>query len=234
MEPPTGVGVAFGAGKAGGSFDPIGFVTRPQVVLRFLCWLFSVVVFGCISNKGWNEEGVKPVCIFNKDGNACRLANMVSLVGFIGALALLVLEALFQNLSSIKIRKRAVMADLGFSAVWAALFLIVFAYLGIAWGKSDYPKWGEGINNARSAVAFSFFSIPVWAGCAYFAWMRWQSGTDMGQFASTFEAGQYAPQDSYMAGTAGYTDPNAMAAPDAGYGVDPNAVGNNPFASQAY
>lgn len=32
-------GVAFGAGKAGQAFDPIGFVTRPQVILRFLCWV---------------------------------------------------------------------------------------------------------------------------------------------------------------------------------------------------
>lgn len=32
-------GVAFGAGKAGQPFDPIGFLTRPQVILRFFCWV---------------------------------------------------------------------------------------------------------------------------------------------------------------------------------------------------
>lgn len=32
-------GAAFGAGKAGAPFDPIAFVTRPQVILRFLCWV---------------------------------------------------------------------------------------------------------------------------------------------------------------------------------------------------
>jgi hypothetical protein len=202
--------------------------------------LFSVIVFGCISNKGWLEdEGIKPVCIFNKDGNACRIGNTVALVGFIGALALLVLEALFQSLSSIKIRKRAVLADLGFSAAWAALYLIAFAYLGIAWSKSPYPRFGEGINNARSAVAFSFFSIPVWAGCAYFAWIRWQSGTDMGQFAGGFETG-LPPTDAFAGQQAGgyaavpnaMGDPNAYASTTAGY--DQSGVGaNNPFAAPA-
>lgn len=32
-------GVAFGAGKAGAAFDPIGFVSRPQVIGRICCWV---------------------------------------------------------------------------------------------------------------------------------------------------------------------------------------------------
>lgn len=33
------VGGAYGGGKAGGSFDPILFVQRPQVILRGLSWV---------------------------------------------------------------------------------------------------------------------------------------------------------------------------------------------------
>lgn len=167
---------------------------------------------------------------------------MISLVGFLGALSLLVLEALFQNLSSIKVRKRAVAADLGFSAAWAVLFLILSFYIGIAWGKSEYPKFGEGINNARAAVAFSLLSVPVWAGCAYFAWVRWQSGTDMGQFASAYETGAYGPPGTVVPGAETATwapgDPSVAVDPSA-YSTDPNAyanaTGNNPFgAANAY
>lgn len=32
-------GGAYGGGKAGGPFDPIAFVQRPQVILRALCWV---------------------------------------------------------------------------------------------------------------------------------------------------------------------------------------------------
>lgn len=180
--------------------------------------MFASIVFGCISNKGWTED---KKCIYNNDGSACRLGNLVGLVGCFGAIALLALEAFFQNISSIKVRRRAVAADMGFSAAWAGLNFIVFAYLGIQWGKSPPPLFGEGINNARAVIAFALLSIPVWAGCAYFAWIRWQSGADMGQFVG--EEGQQpgAEYSAYPADGQDYQD-GQQAAP-----------GNNPFAAGA-
>lgn len=38
-----GVG-AYGGGKAGGAFDPISFVQRPQVILRAVCWVSSLII----------------------------------------------------------------------------------------------------------------------------------------------------------------------------------------------
>ena len=183
-------GVAFGAGKAGQPFDPIGFLTRPQVILRFFCWLFSVIVFGCINNKGWHHGK----CQYNGSANACRFGSILGIIGLLAAIVLLVLEGLFQNISSIKIRRRIVAIDLGFSGLWAILYFLCFASLGISWSRAPYPEFGYGINNLRTAIAFSFFSIFVWAGCAYFAWLRWKSGTDMSTFASAY------PDDPNLAG----------------------------------
>lgn len=33
---------AYGGGKAGGTFDPIGFIQRPQVILRAVCWVSTL------------------------------------------------------------------------------------------------------------------------------------------------------------------------------------------------
>lgn len=30
---------AYGGGKAGGAFDPITFIQRPQVIIRVVCWV---------------------------------------------------------------------------------------------------------------------------------------------------------------------------------------------------
>lgn len=30
---------AYGAGMAGGSFDPVSFIKRPQVILRIVSWV---------------------------------------------------------------------------------------------------------------------------------------------------------------------------------------------------
>ncbi|XP_017493932.1 PREDICTED: synaptogyrin-3-like [Rhagoletis zephyria] len=174
----------------------------------------------------------KEVCLFNGDGAACRFGSTVAFFGLLGAIAFLVVEALFQNLSSIKIRRRVVMGDVGFSGVWAALFFFTFAYLSIAWGKSEYPPMGKGINSCRAAIVFSLFSIGTWGGCSWFAYQRWLEGADMTQFSSGFDQGEF-----------GVGGPGGM---DGGYGADGGAnyaqytaasdaepnYNSNPFAAQ--
>ena len=44
---------AYGAGMAGGAFDPMSFIRKPQVITRVVCWVFSIVVFACISTGAW-------------------------------------------------------------------------------------------------------------------------------------------------------------------------------------
>ena len=113
--------------------------------------------------------------------------------------------------------------DLAFSGLWSALFFICFAYLGISWSKSAYPNFGYGINNLRSAIVFSLFAIFLWAGCAYFAWLRWKSGTDMSVFASGYDESEVASDSNYYAYASG-TNPK-----DANYqneGVYSSATGD--------
>ena len=72
-----------------------------------------MVVFGCISAKGWH----KGKCLYNNDNSACSFGSLLGLVGFVASIAFLILEALFHNISSIKMRRRAVLLDLGFSGL---------------------------------------------------------------------------------------------------------------------
>ena len=68
-------------------------------------------MFGCISAQGWFEG----VCLYNQDNSACRFGTAVGVIAFLGLTALLVLDALFDNIPSIQQRKYIVLADLGFS-----------------------------------------------------------------------------------------------------------------------
>lgn len=51
------------------------------------------------------------------------------------------------------------MIVLGF---WSFLYFVGFCYLANAWGKSEAPENGFGVNNVQAAIAFSFFSIFTW------------------------------------------------------------------------
>ena len=40
-----GVGSAYGAGKAGGPFDPLAFAKKPQVILRAVSWVCFILYY---------------------------------------------------------------------------------------------------------------------------------------------------------------------------------------------
>nr|CAG4635777.1 EOG090X0FHR [Artemia franciscana] len=182
-------GGAFGAGKAGSSVDPLEFVRRPQVIARILCWLFAIIIFGSISSKGWAFDKVqnREVCLFNKDLNACNYGTTIAVFAFLAAIGFLAGEWFFQQISSVKMRRRYIMLDFGFSAFWTFLYFVGFCYLTSQWSKSETPEGGSVITNGlQAAIAFSFFSIFSWAGCTWFAYQRYKLGVELLSFIENF------------------------------------------------
>ncbi|XP_031640258.1 synaptogyrin [Contarinia nasturtii] len=182
-------GRAYGGGKAGASFDPITFVQRPQVILRGCCWLFSIIVFGCISSQGWrvDETTKKDICLYNNNPTACNYGVTVGVIGFLASMGFIAGEYFFEQMSSVKTRKHYVLGDLGFSALWAFLCLIGFKYLWGEWSNAEAPPMGYGDGNVKATIFFLFLLIGTWGGCAYFAYQRFQQGVDVA-FASTYDA----------------------------------------------
>ncbi|KAG5891728.1 hypothetical protein JTB14_000331 [Gonioctena quinquepunctata] len=223
---------AYGGGKAGGAFDPISFVRRPQVILRGVCWLFSIIVFGCISSQGWRFDTVKnkQVCLYNDDVNACNYGVGISVIAFLATMIFLAGEYLFEQMSSVKTRKHFVLADLGFSGFWAFLYFVGFWYLTNQWSKSETPENGYGVDNVQAAIAFSFFSIFSWAGSAFFAYQRFRQGVGAA-FQSNYETDPNMPSSypSYPGGPE--TDQPYQEPP---FSAGPNQRGPADFQAPAY
>nr|CAG4648939.1 EOG090X0FHR [Polyphemus pediculus] len=214
---------AYGAGKAGTAFNPIEFFQRPPVILRLLNVLFSIIVFGSISSKGWHLLNGKEVCIYNFDGNACNYGTGIGVIAFLAAALLLAGEYFFPQMSSVKTRRHYVLGDLGFSALWSFLYAVGFIYLASAWTKTlSTPDSIASGNNLRAAIAFSFFSVFTWAGSAFFAYQRYNQGADSA-FATAYETGMGGPGGVTTPGSAGgYTS-----FPGVGTTADPNVGGGN-------
>lgn len=73
--------------------------------------------------NAWYKKGRKEICLFNDDNAACRFGSTIGFIGLLLATGFLALEAFFQNLSSIKVRRRAVLADVGLSGMVFISFL---------------------------------------------------------------------------------------------------------------
>nr|CAG4646634.1 EOG090X0FHR [Macrothrix elegans] len=218
---------AFGAGKAGSAFNPVEFLQRPQVILRLLNILFSIIVFGSISSKGWTYNGKKEVCLYYMDANACNYGVGIGVIAFLAAAGLLAGEYLFPQMSSVKTRRHFVMGDLGFSGFWSFLYGVGFIYLASQWSKTESSTATTAAgNNLRAAIAFSFFSVFTWAGSAYFAYQRYRQGADSA-FTTAYDTGMGGPGGVTTPGsTGGYTS-----FPGMGTTADP--IGGGPAGYQA-
>lgn len=63
----------------------------------------------------FDAEENKEVCLYNKEAGACNYGVFVGVFAFLGAIAFLAGEFLFERMSSVKTRKHYVLGDLGFS-----------------------------------------------------------------------------------------------------------------------
>ncbi|XP_066293096.1 synaptogyrin-3-like [Branchiostoma lanceolatum] len=185
-------GGAYGAGKAGAAFDPVEFIKRPQVICRIISWVFSIIVFGCISSVGY----IKNDCIYNGDTNACHYGIGIGVVAFLGCVLFICVDAMFDNFSSVQQRKYIVIGDMVFSGFWTFLWFVGFCYLTDMWRKTTTDwltdKGFHDYSTAQAAIAFSFFSIISWAGLAFLAIRRYQQGWDQA-FAPSYEPDPQIP-----------------------------------------
>ncbi|XP_039665063.1 synaptogyrin-1-like isoform X1 [Perca fluviatilis] len=181
---------AYGAGKAGGAFDPVTFFQQPQTILRIVSWLFSIVIFGCIANEGYinRPNEVEEYCIFNRNQNACNYGVFMGSMAFLCCIAFLALDVYFPQISSVKDRKKAVLADVGLSAFWSFMWFVGFCFLANQWQvtKLEDNPLKEGGDAARAAITFSFFSIFTWAGQSFLGFQRYKLGADSALFSQEY------------------------------------------------
>uniref|UniRef100_K7FEM6 Synaptogyrin 3 n=1 Tax=Pelodiscus sinensis TaxID=13735 RepID=K7FEM6_PELSI len=164
---------------------------RP-VVCPSLAQVFSIVVFGSIVNEGYVNDGrdAELKCIFNQNENACNYGIAIGIIAFFACIFFFIVDLYFQQISSVKDRKRVVLLDLGFSGFWSFLWFVAFCFLANQWQQTK-PGIGvsQGADAARAAIAFSFFSIISWVALTVMAMQRYHLGTDMSLFATD----QFAP-----------------------------------------
>uniref|UniRef100_A0A3Q0RM57 Synaptogyrin n=1 Tax=Amphilophus citrinellus TaxID=61819 RepID=A0A3Q0RM57_AMPCI len=170
---------AYGAALAGGDFDFYKFIRQPQTIVRFLSWIFSIVVFACITGEGYINPIHHPEakCVFNQNDSACHYAVGIGVIAFLACVAFFVLDIYLPFMSNAQERKITVMADLGFSGVWTFLWFVCFCLLASQWSQTNddnaIPK-----DAARATIAFSFFSIATWGILTYFALGRYRHGVN--------------------------------------------------------
>ncbi|XP_053552594.1 putative synaptogyrin-2 like protein, partial [Bombina bombina] len=64
------------------------------------------------------------------------------------------------------------------AGLWSFLWFVGFCFLTNQWSITDPHSYLTGADNARAAIAFSFFSILTWIPLAFLAYKRYTAGVD--------------------------------------------------------
>lgn len=194
-------GGAFGSPGATGDFNVKAFVSKPEVILRITGWVFSVVVFGCITDQGWTSSG----CVYNENAGACNFGNAVGIIAFLALMAFLVSDAMFDNIANVMHRKYVVIADIAFSGVWTFMWFVCFCFLTDLWRRTNNEAALKHKSASEAAIAFSFFSLAVFAALTLFAIRRYRQGITT-DFRSGYDPEIFGEGDRYRAPYSGPSD----------------------------
>jgi hypothetical protein len=193
-------GGAYGAAGATGEFQLQKYIIKPQVILRLIGWLFSIIVFGCIADKGW-----QPQCVYSGEAGACGYGTAVGVIAFMALMAFMISDAVFDNISNVVQRKYIVLADMSFSGLWTFMWFVCFCLLADLWNKRPETILAPNKSAPEAAIAFSFFSIIVFAALTVLAVRRYRQGIGS-DFQSGYEPDIFGEGD--RRGAAPYSGPS--------------------------
>jgi len=159
--------------SAATDFDLMEFIKRPTTVCRLVSILFAIVVFGCISAAGYDDNSQH--CIFNRNSDACHYGVAIGVLAFLACLLFLAVDVQFSSINNVGMRRQLVTADLGFSGIWSFLWFVGFCFLADQWRRSSIMSTSQ-TNHARAAISFSFFSVFSWVILTLMAMQRYRQG----------------------------------------------------------
>ncbi|OXA39225.1 synaptogyrin [Folsomia candida] len=168
--------------------DNIVFKKRNPIILRSMCLLFGIIVYGCMVVDAWawsytsDNDGIskEKKCLYGEGSEGvCTFGIFVSFIGLLAAIIFLSGEFIIDKVALVHYRLQYYFVESIFSAIWTFLFLICFIMLETQWSggeeadRTEIEAAGAG-SSVRAAIWFSFLSIPIWASSAFMALQRYR------------------------------------------------------------
>ncbi|XP_031819316.1 synaptogyrin-4 isoform X1 [Sarcophilus harrisii] len=151
--------------------EVVQFVKKPKTISRIFAGVFSLIVFATLLTDGYQNLATSPQlhCVLNDNAVACSFAVVAGLLAFLGCLLFLTLDTLVARISSTRLKTTVLLLDFSISVIWVGVWFVGFCFLANQWQRSPPHRYLLGNSSAKAAIAFSFFSIPVWMALAYLA-----------------------------------------------------------------
>ncbi|XP_049977166.1 synaptogyrin-4 isoform X1 [Alexandromys fortis] len=151
--------------------ETVRFLKRPKSISRVCGGVFSLVIFSSLLIDGYQNRAESPElhCVFNRNYVACALAVRAGFLSFLSSLVFLALDAHENRIIESGSKTAFRLLDFILAVIWAGVWFGAFCFLANQWQQSDSKHFLTGNSSPKAAIAFAFFSVPVWIFQAYLA-----------------------------------------------------------------
>ncbi|XP_043854306.1 synaptogyrin-4 [Dromiciops gliroides] len=193
--------------------EVVQFVKKPKTISRIFAGVFSLIVFATLLTDGYQNlpSSSQLHCVLNDNGVACSFAVVTGLLAFLGCLLFLTLDSQAARITSTRLKTTVLLLDFSLSVIWVGVWFVGFCFLANQWQRSPPHHYLLGNSSAKAAIAFSFFSIPVWMALAYLALQDLRSDPPVPYKRSLDEGG--VALTTLSSGTTTNMGPNSLGYP---------------------
>ncbi|NP_001020815.1 synaptogyrin-4 isoform X1 [Rattus norvegicus] len=151
--------------------ETVRFLRRPKSVSRIFGGVFSLVIFSSLLTDGYQNRTESPQlrCVLNSNHMACSFAVGAGFLSFLSCLVFLAVDAHESRMVGTRFKTAFQLLDFILAVLWAGVWFVAFCFLASQWQHSKSKHFLLGSSSAKAAIAFSFFSVPVWILQAYLA-----------------------------------------------------------------
>ncbi|XP_028715074.1 synaptogyrin-4 isoform X1 [Peromyscus leucopus] len=151
--------------------ETVRFLRRPKSISRICGGVFSLVIFSSLLTDGYQNRTENPQlrCVLNSNHVACSFAVEAGFLSFLSCLIFLALDARESRITGSRFKTAFQLLDFILAVLWAGVWFVAFCFLASQWQHSKSKHFLLGNSSAKAAIAFAFFSVPVWIFQAYLA-----------------------------------------------------------------
>uniref|UniRef100_A0ABK0LE17 Synaptogyrin 4 n=1 Tax=Rattus norvegicus TaxID=10116 RepID=A0ABK0LE17_RAT len=144
--------------------ETVRFLRRPKSVSRIFGGVFSLVIFSSLLTDGYQNRTESPQlrCVLNSNHMACSFAVGAGFLSFLSCLVFLAVDAHESRMVGTRFKTAFQLLDFILAVLWAGVWFVAFCFLASQWQHSKSKHFLLGSSSAKAAIAFSFFSVPVW------------------------------------------------------------------------
>ncbi|XP_029425145.1 synaptogyrin-4 isoform X2 [Nannospalax galili] len=171
--------------------EAVRFLRRPKNISRICGGVFSLVIFSSLLTDGYQNktESSQLHCVLNSNHMACSFSIGASFLSFLSCLVFLALDAQESCITGTRFKTAFQLLDFILDVLWAGVWFVAVCFLASQWQHSKSKHFLLGNSSAKAAIAFAFFSIPVWIFQAYLAFQDLQNETPVPYKRSLDEGG---------------------------------------------